>query len=728
MNVAPPTPAPTRTTSASTEAAARGHRATTLRQSIEANLDLILAAALALATAALYARCGRFGFVNFDDGAYVWSNPDLPLGLTWAGLRYAFTAHNPYWHPLVWIINLAVYSRFGVRPGPYHVVNICFHAAAAGLLLLFWVRATGNRWAAVMAAALWAWHPLRVESVAWISETKDASAVFFWIVAMLLYLGYVRRPSIGRYAAVTAAYAAALCCKPSVVTFPFALLLLDVWPLRRSPMLHRRSEDNAAPARPMDWPALLVEKLPWLAMAAIVSCVSYIAQRNGRAMTGGSSLPVSARIEHALVCYLWYLGKTFWPTRLAIFYPHPYMLNHVIPAWHWLWAVVVLLAITLAALALWRWHPAVSVGWLWFVGTFVPMIGLVQVGLQGMADRHTLIPSIGLTAAIVFPLGAILRHRSAAVRWMAGIAVAVLLACELVATSIQIGYWRDTTTAFAHAYAVVPDNFLAAAILAQQYAQTPATLPQAMKLAQWSVQVAPTLAMSHQALAGVYDAEDDYADSLRELEKAAHLNPTDVQGCDEVGREQMRRGRYDRSLLWYETALKINPSDVTARHNVALCLAHEGHLDQAIAIWRQVLARHPAFDAAHTRLAEALQREGDLHAAAQHYQAAVALGEKDPTVEANDAWCVATDPLSTPEQVQNVLPVAKNAVDQTAHKDPLALDAWAAALARAGQFDQAESTARAAAALAASKPALAHAIEARAADYRAGKTFLIYGR
>jgi tetratricopeptide (TPR) repeat protein len=714
MNLAVPTNAP----AAQPARFGDDARASLLRRWMALHFDLVLAVLVGLVTLVLYARAARFDFVDFDDGAYVFSNPDLPLGLGWAGLRYAFTAHEPYWHPLVWIINLAIYGRFGVQPWPYHVVNICFHAGSAGLLLLFWVRATGCRWAAVVAASLWAWHPLRVESVVWIAETKDIAAGFFWILGMLLYAGYARRPGGRRYLAVSVAYAAALCCKPSVVTFPLALLLLDFWPLGRA-RLGRRSTGEASA---MPWMVLVAEKLPWLAMAAAVSVGSYLAQRNGRAMTSGVALPVAARVQNGLVCYLWYAWKNFWPSRLAIFYPHPYMLAHQIQAWQWIGAVVVLVAITVFAALRWHRSPSALVGWLWFLGTMIPMIGLVQVGLQAKADRHSLIPSIGLIAGVVFPVGALVRQRPPTVRRAVAAAVCVLLVVELTATWLQIGTWRNTRTVFAHAMEVVPNNFMAATILAQEATNR----AEALKLAHEAVRMAPDQAMSHQALGFEYDAEGKLRDALREFEGAARLNPTSVRGCDEVGHAEIRLGRYDAALGWYRAALRLDADDLMAQHNVALCLAHQGHLPEAIAKWQRLLAEHPGFGPGHTRLAEALQQQGDLHGAAQHYQAAVALGEKDATVEANDAWCVATDPLAGSDQVDRALGVAADAAEQTHENDALVLDAYAAALARAGQFDRAQATAQRAAGLASGQPKLAAAIARRAAVYASGQPYLIH--
>jgi hypothetical protein len=401
-------------------------------------LSLALGAALALLTLAAWLPALRNGFVNLDDPYYVTANPRVLQGITRAGIAWALTAKvASNWHPLTLFSHMLDGQLYGLKPAGHHATSLLLHLA--NVLLLFEVlrRMTGAAGRSAAVAALFAVHPTRVESVAWIAERKDVLSALFWILAMGAWARYARRPSIGRYGLVAFLMILGLMAKPMVVTLPFALLLLDVWPLDRLPL---------------GWRRLGVEKLPLLALSAASSLITLRYQEMSLAPL--EVVPWSLRAANALVAYAAYLGKLFWPTRLAIFYPIP----PVIPAWKIAGAALLLIAIT--ALAVWRARrePWLLTGWLWFLGTLVPVIGLVQVGRQAMADRYTYIPSIGLFLALVWTLAELARAHRAALAATAGIVILALA----VATRVQVGYWADSATLFRHALTATDDgNYLA---------------------------------------------------------------------------------------------------------------------------------------------------------------------------------------------------------------------------------------------------------------------------
>ncbi|HTG32198.1 MAG TPA: hypothetical protein VLB76_04655 [Thermoanaerobaculia bacterium] len=403
-------------------------------------LPLLLGAALALLTLAAYLPALRNGFVNLDDGLYVTGNPQVQKGITRASAVWALTANVANnWHPLTLLSHQLDCQLFGLDPAGHHATSLLLHLANTLLLFAVLRGMTGAVWRSAAVAALFAVHPAHVESVAWVAERKDVLSALFWILAMAAWTGYARRPSPGRYLLVALMMILGLMAKPMVVTLPFALLLLDVWPLER---------------RGLGWQRLIAEKLPLLALSAVASLVTLRYQRTSLAPL--DLVPWSLRLANAAVSYASYLGKLLLPRNLAVFYPIPL----AIPAWQVAAAAVLLAALT--ALAAWkaRRAPWLLVGWLWFLGTLVPVIGLVQVGRQAMADRYTYLPSIGLFVAIVWGIAwgiaALARERRAVLF----IAAAAILALA-VGTWMQAGTWHDSVALYRHALAVTRGNYVA---------------------------------------------------------------------------------------------------------------------------------------------------------------------------------------------------------------------------------------------------------------------------
>src|SRR5213594_3879064 len=398
--------------------------------------DLLILLGLAAMTFAIYAQVVGHQFITLDDDAYIKQNAMVNRGLTLAGVAWAFTTFDQgNWHPLTWIAHMIDNQLFGMNAGGHLLVNALIHVANTLLVFWFLFRTTHARWPSALVAALFALHPLHVESVAWASERKDTLSTFFGLLSLIAYVRYAKSPSGGRYAWTAITLALGLLAKPMLVTWPFVMLLLDYWPLRRFDLTSRKKVTTKV------WP-LLREKLPLFALVAASAVVTCVAQSHGGAVRTFTDAPVALRLSNALVSYAKYVLRAFWPNDLAVFYPFP---GTAIPAWQIIGAALLLIGITAFCVFRRKVRPYLIVGWLWFLGTLVPVIGLVQVGGQTMADRYHYIPSIGLFTALVFGLADVVQTRRLALPLKIIAAIIPLLALTVV-TCIQIRLWRDSTT------------------------------------------------------------------------------------------------------------------------------------------------------------------------------------------------------------------------------------------------------------------------------------------
>ena len=491
---------------------------------------LLAVAALVALVVAIYAPVGQFGFLDLDDDQYVVQNPRVRAGLTTEGVTWAFTAfHAANWHPLTWLSHMADVELFGLDPGRHHQVNLLLHALDAVLLFLFLLRATGATWRSALAAALFAVHPLHVESVAWISERKDVLSTLFWLVTCLAWLGYVRRPSPARYAGAMIAYGLGLLAKPMLVTLPLVLLLLDAWPLRRLPP-GRLSVRSLFP--------LVREKLPLLVMAAASALVTWLAQSRGGGVLDTVALSLPVRLGNALLSAATYLWQCAWPVRLAALYPHPGLLSSGLSGAQVALSATVLLG--LSALAAWQWRrgPWLAVGWLWFLVALLPVVGIVQVGDQGHADRYTYVPLIGIFVALAWSIP------SVASRWGRA-AVGATSALVIVGLSLQarrqVSTWRDSVTLFEHALSVTDGNYHA-----------------------W------------RGLGSAYLAAARPDKALPALQESLRLQPEDPNTWMNLGFAAFRAGSPPESMAAFEQALRRKPNDPTILLNLGVVAATQG--------------------------------------------------------------------------------------------------------------------------------------------------------
>jgi len=559
----------------------------------------LIALILALATFAAYWQVQDAEFVNYDDDGHVTANPYVQDGPTWESLKWAFTTtETGIRHPLTWMAHMLACRFSGLDPRGHHLTSLFLHILNAMLLFFILLRLTGAAWRSAFVAALFALHPLHVESVAWVSELKDVLSTFFFMLTLWAYAGYVESPNLRRYLTVVVVYILGLLSKPMLVTLPFVLLLLDYWPLGR---FAPAKAEAGTPAWPILW-KLLREKLVLLLLAAAASVAAYLAQRTAGTVGSVEIFPVGVRVANAAVAYVHYIGEMIYPRNLAVFYPHP---GDTLPTWHVVGAVFALVCISGAAVWLGRKRCYLTVGWMWYVVTLLPVIGLVQVGDQAMADRYTYIPLIGVFIVVAWGVPELLRgvFRPYVPAVLAGAALAALAVC----TWIQVGYWRDSVTLFEHALRVTRANYLA-----------------------------------HHNLGTALWAGGDYAEAVAQLSKALKIKPDYASAHFNLGLAFEDQDKPAAAEREYRRAIKIQPDLAAAHNNLGLLLGHQSRPDEAIREYRAAIRVQPDFGPAHYNLAVALYFKGDFAEAwkevhlAQKYRVEphpdflIALSEAEP--------------------------------------------------------------------------------------------------
>jgi tetratricopeptide (TPR) repeat protein len=566
-------------------------------------LALMLLASVVLA---MYWQVREHSFVTYDDDVYILDNPRVRDGLTWDGVRWAFTTtHAANWHPLTWLSHMLDCQLFGVEPGSHHLSSVVLHAANVALLFLALFYLTGGFWPSLLVAAIFAVHPLRVESVAWAAERKDLLAGFFWMTTMLAYCHYARRPRPGRYLPVFLSLALGLMAKPMLVTLPCVLLLLDFWPLRRSPLR---------------W--LILEKLPLCGLAAASCTVTVIAQSSGGAVSATEILPLGWRSANALTSYVGYLWKSIWPSGLAFYYPHPAILSTGVFAFAILGSLL-LAAGTYLALRHSGRHPYVTVGWLWYLGTLVPVIGLVQVGSQAMADRYAYLPLIGIYIAVAWSLAAAV-SRWPRIRTAVAGALCLALAALALATWRQAGHWRDSRALYEHALLVTERNYLAHNGLGNVL-QRAGALDEAMVHFERALAIKPDFAIAHNNLGVLLKNRGDLAGAAAHYEHAIRVKPDFSQAHSNLGNVLARQGDLAGAAEHYRRAIEIDPGRPAPLINLGNLFFSRGDFAEAILQYERALLIDPGLADAHKNIGVSYERLGDLPKAVVHYRRALEI-------------------------------------------------------------------------------------------------------
>ncbi len=590
--------------------------------------------ALAALTAAVYAPVRHYDFVSFDDPVYVSENATVARGLTWEGARWAFTTgHASNWHPLTWLSHMLDVQLFGMTPGAHHLTNLVLHVLNTLLLFLLLLRLTGRAGPSAVVAALFAVHPLHVESVAWIAERKDVLSTCFWLLASWSYLSYVGLPSVRRHATDVAGsgsrirsyalmllwFALGLMAKPMLVTLPFVLLVLDVWPLGRL----GRPDGGAGGAFPAGWirtwRGLVLEKVPLVALAVVSSAVTFLVQQRGGAVSGLAVVPFARRLANAAVACATYPLKTIWPAGLTAFYPFPASIRVVTVVG----AIAVLVGVSVLAVRLARSRPYLLAGWLWYLITLAPVVGIVQVGRQAMADRYTYVPLIGLFVAVVWGACDALGRWPARRVALPAMATAAIALCAVTARA-QVGWWADSTVLWQHALAVDPGNYFALNSLGYLSSQAGRTDEAARYFAD-AIRVAPDYPAAHYNLGLMSARQGRLDDAIAEYRKALALNPNLSAAHDNLGRALASQGRLDDAIAEYSEALRLDPRLVDAHNNLGVALAAVGRTAEAAAHYRESLGLQPDQPDVLTNLGVALAALGSGEEAVASCEDAVRL-------------------------------------------------------------------------------------------------------
>jgi len=565
-------------------------------------------------TLAVYWQTVNHQFVNYDDGVYITENPHVTSGLSMENARWAFTAmHAGNWHPLTWLSHMLDVEMFGLDPGPHHLMNAAFHAADTVLLFLLLLRMTGAHWPSTFAAALFALHPMHVESVAWAAERKDVLSAFFWMLTLLFYERYVKHPGRTRYLLTLGAFVMGLMSKPMLVSLPLVMLLMDYWPLGRI-----RSGQTGGTA-PEPFLRLIREKVPFIAMSAIISIVTIYVQHKGGAVASVKALPFSFRAVNALWSCAVYMGKMIWPLHLAVIYPIPSTLT----IWQGLFSGFLLAGITAAAVICAKRHPYFLTGWLWYLITLVPVIGLVQVGRQSMADRYTYIPFIGLFIMIAWGLQLIAgdkRYRRTAVSAAAG----VMLLFFTAYTWLQTGYWKDSIALFSHAVKTVPDNYVAHESLGYALAQS-GRFDEAVYQYTEALRISPDYERALTGIGNVLVKQGKITEGIYYTNKALVLNPDSAEAHFNMGFALMNEGRDAEAIYHYTEGLRSDPENADIHFILGVTLAAQGRLDEGIRHFSEALRITPDFAEAHYSMGVARLRQEKFDDSIRHFTEALRI-------------------------------------------------------------------------------------------------------
>jgi len=613
--------------------------------------EYLIALILIIITAISYWQVKDNDFISFDDPYYVTQNPQVQKGLTIDGALWAFTSIHAFnWHPLTSLSHMMDVQLFGLKPGGHHLTSLIFHIANTLLLFMVLTRMTGAIWQSALVAVLFACHPLHVESVAWISERKDILSTFFLLLTIFFYIRYVENPKIGQYLLVVLFFAFGLMAKQMLVTLPFVLLLLDYWPLNRlDPKKFKninhtaiqniekhtgkkqktkkvsvkntvKTQKNlkAASQWSLVFP-LLKEKIPLFILAAAASIVVFLVQHKTGIVKSAAEYSLQSRIENALVSYVLYMSKMIWPVHLAVFYPHS---GDTLVLWQVLGALLLLSCITIIVLVIVK-KPYLTVGWLWYLGTLVPVIGLVQVGLQSMADRYTYVPLIGLFIMIAWGVHDISKGWKNQ-KIILGIFAGILLFALSVCTWVQVKYWRNSETLFEYALKVTKNNWFAHYSLAKT-SQKKGNIDEAIQHYQDALRIMPIDQWIHKDYGLLLAAQGNIGEAISHFQTALQLDPSDAKAREFLEMNLGFRGNIKDAISHYRNALRLNPSDPYIHYLLGEALAKQGNFDESLTHLKEALRIKPNFAEAHNGIGIVFASRGNLPDAIFHFHEALKI-------------------------------------------------------------------------------------------------------
>ena len=572
--------------------------------------EIIICIFLIAATLAVYWKITNHEFINYDDGLYVTENSHVQAGLTFKNIKWAFTTgHAANWHPVTWLSHMLDYELYGLNPMGHHWMNLQIHIINSILLFIVLKMMTGAVWKSAFVAALFALHPLHVESVAWISERKDVLSTFFWILSMWAYVRYVKQSDKKRYFLLILFFILGLMSKPMLVTLPFALLLLDFWPLSRFQSSTKGYYDfNHKTIAGLIW-----EKLPLFLLTTVSILVTFFVQQEGGAVKSLEAFPLTLRFANALFAYLSYLGKTIWPQNLALIYPYP----SISIFWQIILLLPALICISVLVIKSARGFPYLATGWLWYLGTLVPVIGLIQIGYQSMADRYTYIPLIGIFIIFSWGMQDIFPRRQNKKILLALIA-SLTITSFMVCTWFQVCYWQNSTVLLKHTINVTHNNSMAHYVFGLALEQQ-GKLDEAVLQYNEALYIKPEFARAHNVLGAAFLRNGKLKKAIYHFNEAVNINPNYAKAHNNLAIALLTKGKFEEAVFHYKKALKINPKDEYTRKNLANFLSNQGRIDEALEHYNKALVINPEDWDAHCKLGGILEKHGKFNKAMRHF-------------------------------------------------------------------------------------------------------------
>ena len=609
-----------------------------MNKSLHKESSLLVYGLLIIAALAAFWPVLNCDFVNYDDDKRVTENPNIKRGITRESVIWAFMSyHFHMWHPLTSLSHLLDYELFGFEPAGHHLTSLLFHTASTLLLFSILKRMTAAFWPSLFVALAFAVHPLNVESVAWVAERMNVLSTFFWLLTIAVYIRYAERPGIGRFLLVVLVFGLSIMTKAMVVTLPFALLLLDYWPLGRLQLKRvsdeqdlEQTESEQVDGRRVPLWRLLLEKIPLFVLVGALSAVTFIAQQRGGTMSGLGNVPLKYRLANALVSYVVYISKMVWPSRLAVFYPHPF---NKLPIWQVVASALVLLAVSVAVLWFARRRKYLTVGWLWYFGILVPVIGLVQVGAQARADRYTYLPFIGLFIMIAWGLPDLLAKWKCRSVALGAAALAVLLALSIGAR-LQLRHWRNNKALFEHAISVTGDNFF----MNNNYANILNRIGQVESAIDYfykALRIKSNSPEVHNNLGNALGKINRIDDAIKHFKKALELRPNFPQAHYNLAIALGKQGKIDEAIGEYRQALRFRPDNADTLSNLGFALAQKGNFNEAVEYYRKALKLEPEDVIAHGRLGLALAAISKIDEALEQFRIVLKASPDDVEMYCN---------------------------------------------------------------------------------------------
>ncbi len=627
---------------------------------------------LSIVTLAAFWQVTNNDFINFDGARYILDNHHVQNGLTVESVMWAFTTTRASnWHPLTWLSHMLDCQLFGLNSGMHHLTNLLFHIANTLILFLFLQKTTGEFWKSASLSLVFALHPLRVESVAWIAERKDVLSTFFWMLTLYAYSFYVEKPNFKGYLSTIFLFTLGLLAKPMVVTLPAALLLLDLWPFGRARYLRSKEGEGVS------FFYLIKEKIPFFILSAMSSVVTFLIMVQWDSALPLESLSIGPRIANALVAYNTYIGKMIWPGNLSVFYPHPGGFS----LWQVTGAAMFVLCITIVVIPLAKKYPYLFTGWFWYLGTLLPVIGLIQVFHQAMADRYTYVPLIGLYIIIIWGVPDMLRgirHLNKLLALSMGVLTIILFVC----TWKQVLLWRTDETLFSHALQLNENNWLAHNNLGAVYGSQK-KFKQAFYHYNEALRIKPDYSMAHYN-SGVASERLGITDkAVYHYNRAIEIFPSYVKAHNNLGIIYQKTGKLSEAYEHFKEALRLNPYHVNVHNNLGNTLFLMGRLDEAVDRFRQALTIDPDSAEAHNYLGRVFSKKNELHNAARHYNEALKI---DPQYVC--ALYNAGNMFSNAGDFQSAIELYTKAI-QVQPKHTKALNNLGSVLIRTGRADEA---------------------------------------